>query len=245
MTLPSTKLKEKTGQAIQKHGIHSLSDKELLLGLLAYCKDPAPEETADTLLARFGSLYGVLKATCRELAENGLSHNAALLFSSVLPIFSRAATWGKDAPGTLSTATQVGTYLKKLFLGCRVETVYLLLLDKNFALMETKKVGEGSINTTNLNCRSITEAALFSGAVFAMIAHNHPGGRATPSRDDLMCTDQLGAALETIGVPLLEHFVVGEQDYLPLIYAKTGGNPLCPKDFYDAPFPRLETPNGR
>jgi len=46
--------------------------------------------------------------------------------------------------------------------------------------------------------------------------HNHPSGDPTPSPEDRAVTRQLGAAGRAIGIPVLDHVVVGRGRYVSL-----------------------------
>jgi len=49
-----------------------------------------------------------------------------------------------------------------------------------------------------------------------MLSHNHPGGQATPSNEDLLETVKIFDALAHIDVALLDHIVVTEGDYVSM-----------------------------
>ena len=55
-----------------------------------------------------------------------------------------------------------------------------------------------------------------------MLAHNHPGGVAQPSDEDLRLTRDMQTALGLVGVPLLEHFVFTEREYYPILASLRG-----------------------
>ena len=60
------------------------------------------------------------------------------------------------------------------------------------------------------------ENALLTSSCFVILAHNHPSGVALPSRTDEAATDRARAALETIGVVLLDHVIVADGDFVSL-----------------------------
>ena len=64
-----------------------------------------------------------------------------------------------------------------------------------------------------VNIRQLVEFAVLNEAVGFIIAHNHPGGFAVPSADDYDTTDKLFKALNQVGVKLIDHFVIAEDDY--------------------------------
>ena len=53
-------------------------------------------------------------------------------------------------------------------------------------------------------------------ASLAVIAHNHPSGIALPSKEDLIATASVRDALALIGVKLIDHIIVADDDYVSL-----------------------------
>ena len=60
------------------------------------------------------------------------------------------------------------------------------------------------------------ENAIFTNASAVVLAHNHPSGIALPSQEDYHTTDRAKAALETIGVQLLDHIIVADGDLVSM-----------------------------
>lgn len=54
-------------------------------------------------------------------------------------------------------------------------------------------------------------------AVAAVVAHNHPSGDPRPSAQDLALTDRLRAVGNLIGIPVLDHLIIGEDSYVSLV----------------------------
>ena len=72
------------------------------------------------------------------------------------------------------------------------------------------------MNTVSISTRRIIELALKYNAVGVVLAHNHPGGIALPSNDDISTTFMIRDALRTINVKLLDHIVVADGDYVSM-----------------------------
>ena len=66
----------------------------------------------------------------------------------------------------------------------------------------------GSCTDTVIAHREICKKALLMNATRVIVAHNHPAGTLSPSKQDLDSTNELKAALDTIGIALLDHFIV-------------------------------------
>jgi DNA repair protein RadC len=83
------------------------------------------------------------------------------------------------------------------------------LLDTKHRLLEVVLVSVGSIDHTFMSPREVYRDALLANAAALVLAHDHPSGDPTPSRDDELLTRRLHRAGELVGVELLDHLVVG------------------------------------
>ena len=53
------------------------------------------------------------------------------------------------------------------------------------------------------------KAAILSNASNMMLLHNHPSGNLEPSKEDTMLTDRMNRVCELMGIPLIDHIIVG------------------------------------
>ena len=83
-------------------------------------------------------------------------------------------------------------------------------------------LGDGAVNCSHVTVRCIAESALTNRAAAVVLAHNHPKGMAIPSSSDLEVTQTVESALETIGVPLLEHMIITENSYATIMRQRKG-----------------------
>jgi DNA repair protein RadC len=49
-----------------------------------------------------------------------------------------------------------------------------------------------------------------------IVAHNHPSGNVEPSNEDISLTRQLLSGADFLGIPLLDHLILGNGDFLSL-----------------------------
>lgn len=212
----------------------SLTDAELLTGLLAFCMREVAAETADRLLERFGSLTGVCLQEPRVLEGAGLSESTACLLAMILPAYGRARLSEYPPDFAFNTLEKLGRYFSAVFCGDTVEKAYLLLLNEDHTRRALRLVAVGSVNSANLNTRAIVETALFDGARYVVFAHNHPVGDPTPSASDIATTTRLRLAFESIGVGLLEHIVTAGERYAPVLLSCRDVCREAPPAFYTA-----------
>jgi DNA repair protein RadC len=200
------------------HGLDAFSDYEAL-ELLLYFAIPRgnTNPTAHRLLERFGSLDAVLSATAEELEQvEGVGANTAALLLLVVPLVRRARTVSTRAPVILGDTEAMGQYFTELFFGMREERVYLACLDAKRKLLRCAAVADGGTDTASLNLRRVVEAAFQSNASKVVLAHNHPSGVALPSADDNRATLAAWDALSRIGVELIDHIIVADDDFVSL-----------------------------
>ena len=173
-------------------------------------------ELAHRLLTRYGSLSALLQAPIEDLRRvEGVGESAAVLLKLV-PAFVYKAQRSAGQETVLNSTEKAGRYLLTCFAGERNEVIYQLCLDRKGKLLARKRLSEGGSAAAELNIRRLVENALLSSASAVILSHNHPSGIALPSREDYATTQQAQDALRTIGVELLDHIIVAEDDYVSL-----------------------------
>ena len=97
----------------------------------------------------------------------------------------------------------------------REHTVALFLSTKNYPTA-ISTIGVGTLSTTALHPREVFKAAILANSAAIILAHNHPSGDPTPSKEDIAVTKRLAAAGEIIGIQVLDHVIVGDGRYVSL-----------------------------
>ena len=211
--------RERLRERYIRSGLDDFADHEVMELLLTYAIpriDVNP--MAHALIKEFGSVAGVLDATAKELTEiQGIGPEAAMFLKMLPEVFRHYQLSGYDDRETYDTVAKLGDYLHAQYTGVTVERVYLVLLDNSLKLIDCITLSEGSVNCSSVTVRTIAEHAFRENASAVVLAHNHPRGLAIPSGADLEVTQTVECALETIGVPLLEHLIVTENSYAPIL----------------------------
>ncbi|XGV95958.1 MAG: DNA repair protein RadC [Leptolyngbya sp. BL-A-14] len=96
------------------------------------------------------------------------------------------------------------------------ERFAVLMLDVKHRLLGTQVITIGTATETLAHPRDIFRAVLKHGATRVIVAHNHPSGNVEPSTEDITLTRQLLAGAEFLGIPLLDHLILGNGDFLSL-----------------------------
>ena len=202
----------------EKNGLDSFNNINALELLLFYViprKDTNP--LAHALLNRFGSLDAVFDAPLEELeAVEGIGHAAALFLHLVPDMARRYELERSLIKDTVTCTSDAADYLIPRFLYEDSERILLLTLDSHNRVLGCHEVGRGVVNGAETNTRIIAQYALADHAAAVILSHNHPGGNPEPSREDLDMTAQIYKAMHMLGIPLLDHVIIGGRGYVSL-----------------------------
>jgi DNA repair protein RadC len=90
------------------------------------------------------------------------------------------------------------------------ERFVALLLNGKHRVTGFVEVSRGTLTASLVHPREVFGPALREVAAAVIVAHNHPSGDPEPSHEDLEVTRRLRDAGQLLGVPLLDHIIVGE-----------------------------------
>lgn len=93
------------------------------------------------------------------------------------------------------------------------EHLYAMFLDTKQGLIKDIMISKGTVNASIASPREIFVEALKHRAVGVILAHNHPSGDPTPSKEDCLLTKRVREAGSLIGIQLLDHVVIGDNSY--------------------------------
>lgn len=96
------------------------------------------------------------------------------------------------------------------------ERFAVLLLDVRHRLLGSHVITVGTATETLAHPREIFREAVRRNASRLIIAHNHPSGNLSPSQADLDLTKQILQAGQIMGIPVLDHLILGNGDYQSL-----------------------------
>ena len=104
-------------------------------------------------------------------------------------------------------------YMPKLN-GEKREQFRILMLDRKNRFMRDDMVSKGSLDASVVHPREVFNLAVRYSAAAIICVHNHPSGDPQPSPEDRALTRRLVEAGETMGIPVLDHIIVGRNQYL-------------------------------
>lgn len=199
------------------------SDEELLAALLRSGAVGAPVlELSRISLRQFGGICGLSRAKPAELlAVSGLGPARAASIAAAFALGRRATALPWNPDEELRAARQIYERFRDRLLHLRKERFYALLLDGKNRLIREEMVSEGTLTASLVHPREVFGPAIREGAASLVVLHNHPSGDARPSAEDMEVTRRLRKAGEIVGIPILDHLVMGRTTYYS--FAEQGG----------------------
>jgi DNA repair protein RadC len=78
-------------------------------------------------------------------------------------------------------------------------------------------VSIGILNAAIIHPRETFKRAVMQSSAHIIVAHNHPSNDCEPSDEDIVMTEKLKKAGDILGIPLIDHIIFGETEYLSFI----------------------------
>lgn len=193
-------------------GFHDYEVLEFILFFIFPRKDTKP--LSKTLVKHFGSFSATFDASIQELAQiPGMGIQSATQLKSLRDAltyyFEDRAIKQKII---FSKQSEILSFLIAELRGKPLETLFVIFLNAKNEVLEFGFFGEGNQTDLLVQTRVIAESALKSGAVSVILSHNHPGGNALPSADDINITRKISQSLSLIEVNLLDHIIISDND---------------------------------
>ena len=205
----------------QEQGLDGFHDHEAL-ELLLYFAVPRVDTNpiAHRLLDTFGSLHGVLDASPEALKSvKGGGENSGLRIRLLRERRARnsMAKAEKDLKGAALTTTElIGEYISPWFVGVNEERMIALATDMKGKVLGSAEMSRGTTRATDVSIRKLVEFAIRYQAASIILAHNHPGGLALPSHDDMQTTRRIRDTLLPLSIGLRDHIIVAGDDFVSM-----------------------------
>jgi DNA repair protein RadC len=96
------------------------------------------------------------------------------------------------------------------------EEVWLLLLNNKNKITHQSMIYRGTVNAATIRVAELYKPAVRLNAPNIIMSHVHPSGAVDPSPDDVAVTQMAYQAGKLLQVSLLDHIIVGREQWLSL-----------------------------
>ncbi|MEB3359311.1 MAG: DNA repair protein RadC [Synechococcales bacterium] len=216
---------ERPRERLLTHGPKSLSTAELLAILIGTGQGPGKlsavglgQYILQTLGANQRDPLDVLRAiTPQELMEiPGIGEAKATAILAAIELGKRVLYARPQDGIVVDDPAVAAAALSSDLMWQPQEKFAVLLLDVKHRIVGMRVISVGTATETLAHPRDIFREVIRCGATRLIVAHNHPSGNVEPSSEDLALTRQLLYGANLLGIPLLDHLILGNGTHTSL-----------------------------
>ncbi len=216
LTIKSLSEDDRPREKLASLGRQNLSDAELIAIILG---SGNKKETAVQLAQRMlsennNNINQIAKLSLAELKKyNGVGEAKAVNIAAAFELGRRRNDFETNEKVKITSSNVAYKVLQKRLSDLPHEEFWVLILNRANQVVKEEYLSKGGISGTVVDVRLICKAAIENNASGIVIAHNHPSGQLTASEQDKSITKKLKEALKTFEIALLDHLIIGDQQY--------------------------------
>ena len=197
-----------------RYGLESLSDLELVaLILQSGNKNRSVFEIASDVLKESEGLSKLMQMHVNTLMQiQGIREVKALQLLASVELSKRVIK-SKVYHASILKPEDVIEWFEFEYGVLQQECFIALYLDTKSKLIAHRVLFKGTLNGSTVHPREVFKEAFLQNANSVLIAHNHPSGDCTPSQADFEVTYKMVHVAITMGVHLVDHIIVGQNQY--------------------------------
>ena len=196
-------------EKLQQKGAAALSDLELLAVLLGSgTKKHDVMTLANNILKVIDQSGGTADVNALQQIEGVGSAKAALITAALEFARRRIRPEGTKISSPAEVLPLISHFADR-----KQEHFICLSLNGANEVITSRVVSVGLVNKTQVHPREVFADPITDRASSIIVAHNHPAGTLTPSKEDIEITSQLKSAGETLGIRLLDHIIFNHKGY--------------------------------
>lgn len=198
-----------------EYGIASLNNNELLaLIIKSACKEKNVFELAEDVIHKANGFNNLLSLTYEELITiKGIKKAKALEILAILEISKRLSKIDKVSEEEITNPNKVVEWIRfNVAYSCQEQFLAIYLNNKG-NVIKSEIIYKGTKSSSVVSVDEVLRKAILLQASSILVAHNHPSDNCEPSHNDIELTTKLYKSCELIGIPLLDHLIVGKSNY--------------------------------
>lgn len=214
-TIKSLLSEERPREKLSNNGSETLSNAELLGIILNNgSKIKSAIGLGEDIINKANGIKNITNLSLNELMEiDGIGIAKASRILSALELSKRISKAnGLESLKFNSPVSIYNTYSEELRY-LKKEIFKVLLLDAKNKHLADANVSEGSLSASIVHPREVMLEAVKHSASKIILLHNHPSGDPSPSLEDINITKTLKESGELLGIPVLDHIIIGDGKY--------------------------------
>ena len=189
------------------------TDLELAATFLAHGSPGNIALTQAHILLRVLAQSSDCATLTRELQDQGFGSGQTRAVVAGVHL-CRRLDWPALRPGQkFSCSLEIFRHFQPRMIHLKKECFWSVLLNGKNRFLRLVRVSEGSLTASLVHPREVFRPAVLEAAAGLLCVHNHPSGDPAPSSEDLQITRRLVEVGRLIGIRVLDHVIVGENEY--------------------------------
>ena len=187
---------------------------EQLEAILNTClRERTDAYTAKAILKEFPTVRDILNASEDELRLiKGIGPIKAKQLSAIVK-FAKCAYGSVGDKVTIKSPEDAYNFMRSKLEQLEIEQFHVIGLNTKNAVVVEEIVSQGSINASIVTPRETFNMLIRRRCAAAIAVHNHPSGDPEPSESDITLTKALVESGKILGIPVLDHVIVGHDEY--------------------------------
>lgn len=203
-------------EKLERLGAEALRDEELLAVLLRTGYEGRNVLEIARGILRAHPVAALMEMDLASLTEiKGVGRAKAASLVAGFELARRGLNQGMGIAPSISRPADAVGFLADIKDRKKEHFVALFLNARNQVICR-EDVSVGSLNASLVHPREVFAPAVGSAAASVILAHNHPSGDVTPSREDIELTRRMVQAGEIMGIEVLDHLIVGAVRFLSM-----------------------------
>ncbi|UAK16124.1 RadC family protein [Sporolactobacillus terrae] len=146
----------------------------------------------------------------------GIGETAAKRINSAFGLAFKIRKFSKKESFTIRSPQDAADYFSDLE-QAEQECFDAIYLNTKNVIIYRSNLFKGTLNSSIVHPREVFKEAVRLSSAAVIVAHNHPSGDPTPSREDIDVTKRLASTGKMLGIDVLDHLVIGkDKKYISL-----------------------------
>jgi len=203
-------------EKLLKDGVATLTDTELLaLFLRTGTRGKNVFTLASEMLEHFDSLYSLLSAELVDFERvEGIGIAKYAQLKGIAELARRYYVSQMHEDDSLLSPDQALTFLQSQLSEEEREIFMVIFLDNQHRVIHHCRLFSGTLNSVEVHPREIVREAVKVNAAAVILAHNHPSGRAEPSKADKEVTQRIIKCCQFMDIRVVDHLIIGRGEYV-------------------------------
>lgn len=204
---------------LEIYGEKNLSDIELLLMIFGKKNSNKVVNLYEKMSNNKNKLMYFKELEIKELVEEYYFSKSEAMKLKAICEFSRRINLPVNIDKRkIKSPQDVFDVLASEFTNEKNEILKLIVLNNKNIIKRLVDITNGKQDSVTFDVKTILLETIKTGYSKIILVHNHPSGDSKPSEDDIAVTNKIKAMTEMLGIKLLDHIIIGDNEYTSILY---------------------------